>query len=630
MANWTSDSARDTYNIRGWSGGYFDVGDDGNLYAFPGRHRTHRGVSLHELARELAGRDLRLPVLVRFSDILHDRVDLLCNAFAQAMNEVGYTAPYTPVYPIKVNQQRSVVAEILGHGRKRVGLEAGSKPELMAVLSLSDADGGVIVCNGYKDREFIRLALIGRRLGHRVYIVIERLAELELVIEEARRLAIDPLLGVRVRLSSLGAGNWQNTGGEKSKFGLTAAQVLRAVERLREAGMLDTLKLMHFHMGSQIPNIRDIQQGLNEAVRNFAELHRLGAGIDVVNVGGGLGIDYEGTGSRNYCSVNYTIQEYASNIVRHWLEVCEREGLRHPMIVTEAGRAMTAHHAVLITNVIDVERVPAVASIAPPASDAPAALMHLWDNYQQLTQRSVTESYHDAAHWLNQAQALYTADVIGLAQRAYAEAVYFATCTRLQAMLDPRAQAHREIHDELTNKLADKYFCNLSVFQSIPDVWAINQVFPVVPLHRLNERPDRRGVIVDMTCDSDGRIDQYVDRDGVGSTLALHGVNGNEPYLIGIFLVGAYQEILGDMHNLFGDTDSVHVRMTGTSGHELHELAQGDTVRSVLDYVHHDSDHLMEELRRKIRDAQLTDAERRRYVATLEEGLSGYTYLEDA
>ncbi|KAF0191838.1 MAG: arginine decarboxylase [Gammaproteobacteria bacterium] len=599
MGNWTIDTARDMYNIRGWSGGYFDVGNDGKLRATPGQHVEHPGVSLPNLAAELIRKDLRLPVLVRFSDILHDRVDLLYNAFAEAMQETGYAAPYTPVYPIKVNQQRSVVAEILGHGKGRVGLEAGSKPELMAVLSLSDADGGVIICNGYKDREFIRLALIGQQLGHRVYIVIERLAELELVIEEARAMSITPLLGVRVRLSSLGAGNWQNTGGEKSKFGLTAAQVLRAVERLRETAMLETLKLMHFHMGSQIPNIRDIQQGLHEAVR------------------------------RNYCSVNYTVQEYATNIVRNWLDVCDKHGLPHPMIITEAGRAMTAHHAVLITNVIDVEQVPAIVSVSPPGADDPAALAHLWGNYSGLTQRSVIEAYHDAVHWLAEAQSLYTAGMIGLAQRAYAEAVYFATCIKIRAMLDPRAQAHREIHDELTNKLADKYFFNLSVFQSIPDVWAINQVFPVVPLQRLDEQPDRRGVVVDMTCDSDGRIDQYVDRDGIGSTLALHSLKDGDPYLIGIFLVGAYQEILGDMHNLFGDTDSVHVTMTDDGGYELTELMHGDTVRSVLDYVHHDSDHLLDELRRKIRNATITETQRRSYIAALEEGLSGYTYLED-
>ena len=629
MGNWTIDAARDMYNIRGWSGGYFDVGNDGKLRATPGQHVEHPGVSLPDLAAELIRKDLRLPVLVRFSDILHDRVDLLCNAFAQAMQETGYAAPYTPVYPIKVNQQRSVVAEILGHGKGRVGLEAGSKPELMAVLSLSDADGGVIICNGYKDREFIRLALIGQQLGHRVYIVIERLAELELVIEDARAMSITPLLGVRVRLSSLGAGNWQNTGGEKSKFGLTAAQVLRAVKRLRETAMLETLKLMHFHMGSQIPNIRDIQQGLHEAVRNFAELHKLGARIDVVNVGGGLGIDYEGSGSRNYCSVNYTVREYAINIVRNWLDVCDKHGLPHPMIITEAGRAMTAHHAVLITNVIDVEQVPAIKSVSPPGASDPAALAHLWENYRGLTQRSVIEAYHDAVYWLAEAQSLYTAGVIGLAQRAYAEAVYFATCIKIRAMLDPRAQAHRDIHDELTNKLADKYFFNLSVFQSIPDVWAINQVFPVVPLQCLDEQPDRRGVVVDMTCDSDGRIDQYVDRDGIGSTLALHSLKDGDPYLIGIFLVGAYQEILGDMHNLFGDTDSVHVTMTDDGGYELTELMHGDTVRAVLDYVHHDSDHLLDELRRKIRNAAITETQRRSYIAALEEGLSGYTYLED-
>lgn len=628
MQEWDIQRARDTYNISYWGGDYFDINEDGHLEVRPRRKGVQPGIDLYQLSQEAQNAGLALPLLVRFSDILHDRVDTLCDAFTQAMGEAGYQGRYTAVYPIKVNQQKSVVQEILRHGEARVGLEAGSKPELMAVLALSRT-GGVIVCNGYKDREYIRLALIGGRIGHRVYIVVEKLSELATVIEESRKLAVTPLLGIRVRLASIGHGKWQNTGGDKSKFGLSAAQALTAVEELRRAGMLDSLQLMHFHLGSQVANVRDIQRGVREAARYYAELHALGVKIQCVDVGGGLGIDYEGTRSRSYCSMNYSVQEYANNVIHALWEICEQQGLPHPDVITESGRAMTAHHAVLITNVIDIEQAPVSKALTPPVKDEPLIIHDLWHALQNLNVRSVLESYHDAEHWVGEAQSMYTHGVLSLAQRARAEELFFAICAEVRTLLKPETRAHREILDELNEKLADKYFCNFSLFQSIPDVWAIEQVFPIIPLHRLDERPDRRAIIQDLTCDSDGRIDHYVDREGVESSLPLHSVDQHQPYLVGIFLVGAYQEILGDMHNLFGDTDAVNVELNSDGTYKLVEPQRGDTVDELLRYVHFDAEALLAAYRRKLDAAELSHALRKSYLVELEEGLAGYTYLEE-
>lgn len=620
--------ARHLYNVSHWGGGYFDVGANGHLLARPNRDR-HPGVDLYTLAEEVQAEGLSLPVLARFVDILHDRVDSLCQAFADAMAENDYRGAYTAVYPIKVNQQRTVVEEILHRGGGRVGLEAGSKPELLAVMALSGGSEAVVICNGYKDREYVRLALIGRQLGHRVYIVIEKLSELDAVVREARALGVQPLLGVRVRLASLGAGKWQNTGGEKAKFGLSAEQVLTAIERLRAARMLECLELLHFHMGSQIANIRDVQRGLREAGRYYAELHRLGVGIRCVDVGGGLGVDYEGTRSRSFCSMNYSVREYARNVVHTLWETCATHGLPHPDLITESGRAMTAHHAVLVTNVIDIEQAPEVGDTQRPERDAPLILQDLWQGLEEASGRSALEVYHDAAHWLAEARDMYTHGVLTLSQRAQAERLFFATCHAVRPQLQASNRAHRDVLDELNEVLADKYFCNFSVFQSVPDVWAIEQLFPIVPLHRLDEPAERRGMVKDLTCDSDGRVDYYVDRDGIDTTLPLHPLRPGEPYLLGIFMVGAYQEILGDMHNLFGDTNSVNVELTVDGGHRLSHIEHGDTVEDVLAYVHFDVDSLVEAYRRKAAEAQVGDEQRQRLLAELEAGLKGYTYLED-
>ncbi len=624
---WTMAQAREVYNTARWGDGYFEIDDAGRVRARSPRQPGHPGVELSALAEDLRSRGYDLPVLVRFNHILHDRVDTLCNAFAAAIADLDYQGRYTAVYPIKVNQQRRVVSEIVGHGGPRVGLEAGSKPELMAVLGLSQP-GGVVVCNGYKDREYLRLALIGQQLGLNVFIVVEKLSELDLVLDEALKLGVRPQLGMRVRLASIGAGKWQNTGGEKSKFGLSASQVLDAVRRLKEQGMLDTLTLLHAHLGSQIANIHDIQRGLREVGRYYTDLWRLGARLQWVDVGGGLGVDYEGAGSRGDCSMNYSVREYANNVVYTLWEVCAEQNLPHPHLFSESGRALTAHHAVLIAEAIDREPAPGGQLPPPPSAGDPLILHNLWDVYKGAVRGSVVEAYHDAVYWLAEARDLYLHGVLRLEQRARAEQLYFAICRKLQPLLNPGVRAHRELLDELNDKLAEKLFLNFSVFQSMPDVWALDQIFPILPLQGLDQPPTRRAVLQDLTCDSDGCIERYVDGEGVETTLPLPPYRAGEPYRLGIFLLGAYQEILGDMHNLFGDTASVNVELTGADGYQLVEPTHGDTVADLLRYVRFEPEGLRAAYRDKIAAAGLDPDQRAAYLRELDAGLDGYTYLE--
>jgi arginine decarboxylase len=622
-AGWSAASAKDLYNVQYWGEGYVDVAPGGHLLVRPTRNGT--AIDLYELARGLPAQGLALPVLLRFTGILQDRVDALTSAFGDVIRELGYGGGYTAVYPIKVNQQKDVVDAIVRHGGDRVGLEAGSKPELAAVLGLA-RPGAMVVCNGYKDRAYLRRALIGQKLGHRVYIVVEKTSELPLLLAEAKDLGVEPLIGLRVRLASNFASTQQNTGGEKAKFGLAAAQVLESVEVLRAAGKLACLRMVHFHLGSQVANVADIQRGMREAARYYVELRALGAPLDLVDVGGGLGVDYEGTRSRSFCSVNYSQREYALTIVRTLQEVCRGAGQPEPDIVSESGRALTAHHAVLVTQVVDFESPPATAP-AKPAADDPPLLLDLHASYVSLGERPALECLHDARHFLAEAQAAYTAGTLNVSQRARIEQGYYAMCRAVVPRLDPAVRAHREALDELREKLAEKYFQNLSVFQSVPDVWGIDQVFPIMPIHRLDERPTLRATLCDLTCDSDGRIEQYVDRGGIESTLPLHALKAGEPYLLGIFLVGAYQEILGDMHNLFGDTNAVNVVLDGKGGWKLEDPEKGDRTDELLRYVHLEPDELKAAYGRKLDAAKLADAERAALQAELEAGLTGYTYL---
>jgi arginine decarboxylase len=571
---------------------------------------------------------LRLPLLVRCSDVLADRLARLQAAFARSIADHEYSGGYTAIYPIKVNQQRGVAGELVNAGANGFGLEAGSKPELMAVLALA-RPGSVVICNGYKDREYVRLALIGRRLGLMSFIVIEKPSELRTVIEEARALGVEPLLGVRVRLASIGAGKWQNTGGDKAKFGLNPRQLLDLLRDLNDAGLSDRLKLLHFHMGSQISNVRDIARGMREATRYVVELRRAGIDLRYVDVGGGLGVDYEGTRSRSDCSINYSMEQYASTIVQPLAEVCREHGIVPPHVLTEAGRAMTAHHAVLVVNVSEVERAQ---QGAVPANDPdePASLRRLREVHDELDQRPALELYHEAQYHWAEGQALFALGQLDLQERAALDDMYYAIVNAVRARLKPDERAQRPAYDELKQTLVDKYFLNFSVFESIPDVWAIDQVFPIVPLSRLDERPTRRAVLADLTCDSDGRIDQYVDADGVNFSLPVHELKRGEGYRLGIFMVGAYQETLGDIHNLFGDTDAVNIRLD-PQGHsyQLSNWRRGDTTDALLDYVGYDLQALRKAYRDKIASAELDDTTAATLRAALEQGLTGYTYLEE-
>ena len=620
--------SRASYNLTGWSDGYFDVNAQGHLSLQLDSAGKKVSVDLYEVADEIRRAGLSWPVLLRCGGILEHRLQRLITAFDQAREQHAYRGGYRAAYPIKVNQQFSVVQRILQHGGVRVGLEAGSKSELMAVLGLSQADG-LIICNGYKDREYIRLGLIARKLGQPLYLVIEKQSELELIIQQARELEVQPLLGVRVRLASIGAGNWQNTGGSKSKFGLHAAQVLELVERLCGEGLLDRLQLLHFHLGSQLADLRDIKNGVREAARFFAELHALGVPIDALDVGGGLGVDYEGTASHSFCSMNYSLEAYAEQVVSGISGVCEEHGLPHPEIITESGRAMTAHHALLITNVIDTEQAPGADEPEPLPDVVPDTLRALEQVYRQPAHSPVADVFDQVSRALEDVQQAYCKGYLSLAQRAQAEQYYFATLHRLRDALDATHPEQRELCDELNRKLADTYFCNLSIFKSLPDVWAIDQIFPIMPLHRLDETPVRRAVIADLTCDSDGRIDFYVDSNGVENSLPLHAVSPDQPYLLGIFMVGAYQEILGDMHNLFGDTDAIELDVHEDGSYRLSRAEHGDRVDELLSCVHFKPDRLRAVYRQRVQAADLSAAQARQFLAELEAGLTGYSYHED-
>ncbi|MFT3741827.1 MAG: biosynthetic arginine decarboxylase [Gammaproteobacteria bacterium] len=630
MSEWSVQNTREVYNISYWSDGFFDIDEMGRLVAYPDGKRDGRGIDLNELADTMHQSGLTLPILVRFTDILRQRFSRLHEAFLRAMREYGYQSEFMSVYPIKANQQRVVVQEISRlAGENPIGFEAGSKPELLAALALS-RQSGIIVCNGYKDREYIRLALIGQRLGHTVYIILEKISEIDIILEEAKKMGIEPKLGIRVRLASVAAGKWQNTGGEKSKFGFSAAQVLFVVEKLRKAGGLNYLEVLHFMLGSQIANIADVQRGMSECARYYSELRALGVPINTVDVGGGLAVDYEGTRTRSYSSMNYSIQEYANNIVYTLAEMCKEKGLPHPRIFTESGRAMVAHHALLITNVIEVEQtMGAETPLLPVQPSDPPVLRELWDGLSSLSERSALEVYHDACHWMGEANSLYIHGVISLTERARAEQIYLTSCLKVRELLKHSVRAHREAIDELNEKLADKYFCNFSLFQSLPDAWAIDQVFPIMPLSGLDQKPSCRGILQDLTCDSDGRIDCYVDGEGVETTLPVIPYQADKPYLFGIFLVGAYQETLGDLHNLFGDTHSVLVKLKPGGGYELVQPIKGDLVEDVLRYVQFDTKELLASYHKQFKAAQLSPQEAEEYLETVTEGLQGYTYLED-
>lgn len=602
---WSIEQSKQLYAIQQWGNGYFSINDQGHVCVKP-QADCATEIDLFDIAQALRGKGLNFPVLVRFTDILCDRIRQLQQAFDQARAANHYSGHYTPVYPIKVNQQGNVVESIVA--AEHIGLEAGSKPELLAILGLAKP-GGTIVCNGYKDRAYIRMALMGQLMGLSVFIVIEKPSELEMIIEEAAKLQVTPLIGLRVRLSTISAGKWQNSGGEKSKFGLHASEVLQLIARLQQLNMLNCLQLMHFHMGSQIANIHDIKLALKEAGQFYLQLHQLGANLTTVDAGGGLGVDYDGSGSRRECSINYSVNEYAENIVRAFADVAQQHGLPQPNIITESGRAITAHHAVLITNVTEVESLQGAATAVT------------------ISGQNIAEAYHNAQFNMAEARAQFVQGDLSLTELAEAEKHYVSLCQQIQRKLNLDNHHHREILQELDEKLADKVFCNFSLFQSMPDIWGIDQIFPIMPIHNLQQQPNRRAVLQDLTCDSDGRIDQYVDHQNIANTMPLHSIAEDQDYLIGFFMVGAYQEILGDMHNLFGDTHSINIELEGDS-YRFGDFMEGEDVSELLDYVHINTEALKTAYRQKLGVSGLTAAQKQAFEQELLAGLNAYTYLE--
>ncbi|MBD9399455.1 MULTISPECIES: arginine decarboxylase [unclassified Pseudomonas] len=624
-SQWTVADSRSVYGIRHWGAGYFSINDAGRVEVRPNGPGS-TPIDLYEQVEELRQSGLSLPLLVRFPDILQDRVRKLTGAFDASIARLEYNNRYTALYPIKVNQQEAVVENIIATENVSIGLEAGSKPELLAVLALAPK-GGTIVCNGYKDREFIRLALMGQKLGHNVFIVIEKESEVALVIDEAAELKVAPQIGLRVRLSSLASSKWADTGGEKSKFGLSAAQLLSVVERFRKAGLDQGIRLLHFHMGSQIANIADYRKGFREAIRYYGELRALGLPVDHIDVGGGLGVDYDGTHSRNASSINYDMEDYADAVVDMLKEFCDRQEIPHPHIFSESGRAMTAHHALLLVQVTDVERHNDDVPEIDRSIEQPEVLQVLIDLLEDSDPEMVAETYWRATHYVSEAAGQYSAGKLDLPQKALAEQCYFAICRRLYNQLKARQRSHRQVLDELNDKLADKYICNFSVFQSLPDTWAIGQILPILPLNRLDEEPMRRAVLQDLTCDSDGKINQYVDEQSIETSLPVHELREGEDYVLGIFLVGAYQEILGDMHNLFGDTDSVNIYQNADGSIYHAGIETHDTIEDMLRYVHLSPEELMTHYRDKVASARISARERTQFLDALRLGLTRSSYL---
>ncbi len=627
---WTIESARSLYNIEGWGIGYFDINAKGHIVVRPDANRPERELDLYEMAVDLEAQGVSLPVLLRFSDILRSRIESLAAKFAGAKEEYGYSGGYTTVFPIKVNQQRHVVEEIVEFGKATgVGLECGSKPELQAVLGLAEHTDHLIVCNGYKDEEFMRLALMGQKLGHQVFIVLEQLSEVDILLQVADELGVNPTAGVRIKLTTEGSGRWAKSGGEKSKFGLTAAQLVKLIDKLRAANRLDIIKLIHFHLGSQITDIHFIKTGLQEIARYYAELRALGVDITHVDVGGGLGVDYDGSNSTSQASVNYSLQEYANDVIYTLAEACREHELPMPHVISESGRALTAHHALLLISVIDVESQ--ADNVVPELTEENHSMLHeMASDYASISSRRVREVYHDASFAKERAHELFNSGVLSLRDRAIAEQVYLATISKVALLAQRDRDEYEDIIEDLEAILVDRYFCNFSLFQSLPDSWAIDQLFPIVPIHRLDEEPIRRGTIQDVTCDSDGKIEQFIGDRPYRKSLELHPFEDGNPYILGIFLTGAYQEILGDLHNLFGDTNAVHIRLPKKKkGYEVTDLVHGDTVTEVLDYVQFRASDLLAVFRRKVNNANnLTRQEANTFVADYLAGLEGYTYLE--
>lgn len=629
---WSTVDAAEMYEVPRWGNGYFSVGPAGHVLVHPDRNPS-KAVDLKELVERLRMRGLDVPVLLRFNGIIRDRLYVLHKAFADAIKEHGYKGNYACVYPIKVNQQREVVEKVVEYGREfGFGLEAGSKPELLAVVAMTEAETPII-CNGFKDAEFIEMALLAQKIGRHVIPVVEKYTELELILKYAEKLNVRPQIGMRVKLAARGAGRWQSSGGYRSKFGLRANEILMALDELKKRGMEDCFTLLHFHLGSQITNIRQVKAALNEAARVYTELVGRGAGLKYLDVGGGLGVDYDGSQTNFESSMNYTLEEYARDVVYTIQTVCDEANVPHPNIISESGRAISAFHSVLVFGVLGVSQQgenTSEAELAPP-EDAEQALHDLHQSYKSLTQRNILETYHDAQTAIDTVMTLFNTGYVSLEQRCLGENIYFALCHKIWQLAGTMEYVPEEL-ERLDKVLSDNYFCNFSLFQSCPDSWAIKQLFPVMPIHQLDRRPTRHAVLSDITCDSDGKIDQFIDRRDVRRTLMLHEYDGS-PYYLGIFLIGAYQEILGDLHNLFGDTNAVHVDVSPSGEVVLDTIIKGETVAEVLDYVQFRGRDLINRLQAAVevavRENRIDHVQAGQFVKFYEEALNGYTYLEE-
>ena len=630
MKKWTIEDSKELYNINGWGNPYFGVNADGNMFVIPGKDETQ--VDLREVMDELSLRDITPPVLLRFPDILDSRIEQISNCYKEAAKEYDYKGENFIIYPIKVNQVEPVVQEIISHGKKfNLGLEAGSKPELHAVIALQCQSDSIIVCNGYKDRSYIELALLAQKMGKRIFIVVEKLNELELIADTAKKMNVCPNLGIRIKLATSGSGKWEESGGDASKFGLTSSELLEALQILDKKDMRDCLKLIHFHIGSQITKIRRIQAALREASQFYVQLHQMGYGVEFVDCGGGLGVDYDGTrSSSSESSVNYTTQEYINDCVYSFVEASDKYGLPHPNVITESGRSLTAHHSVLVIDVLETASLPEMPEEFEAKQSDHQLVKDLYDIWDNLMPNTMLEDWHDAEQIREEALNLFNHGIVDLKTRAEIERMFWSVCREVNIM----AKSLRHVPEELRSLdklLADKYFCNFSLFQSLPDSWAIDQLFPIAPLQRLNERPTRSATLQDITCDSDGKVANFVTDRHISHILPVHNFKKKEAYYLGVFLVGAYQEILGDMHNLFGDTNAVHISAKDGK-YSIDKTVDGETVAEVLDYVQYNPKKLVRQLEmwvtKSVKEGKISLEEGKEFLANYRSGLYGYTYFE--
>ena len=630
MKKWTIEDSKELYNINGWGTSYFGINESGDVYVTPCKDNTK--IDLRDIMDELALRDVTAPVLLRFPDILDNRIEKTSSCFQQAKKEYDFKAENFIIYPIKVNQMQPVVEEIISHGRKfNLGLEAGSKPELHAVIAVQCQSDSLIICNGYKDESYIELALLAQKMGKRIFIVVEKLNELDLIAKAAKKLNVKPNLGIRIKLASSGSGKWAESGGDASKFGLTSSELLQALQKLDDNGLHDCLKLIHFHIGSQITKIRRIQTALREAAQFYVNLHKMGYNVEFVDCGGGLGVDYDGTrSSSSESSVNYSIQEYVNDCVYTFVDAADKNNIHHPNIITESGRSLAAHHSVLVIDVLETASLPEMKEEFEPGDNDHQLVKDLYDIWDNLDSRSMLEDWHDAEQIREEALELFSHGIVDLKTRAEIEAMYWSVCHEINTL----AKTMKHVPEELRNLdklLADKYFCNFSLFQSLPDSWAIDQLFPIMPIQRLTERPTRNATLQDITCDSDGKISNFVTNGHVGHVLPLHTLKKDEPYYLGVFLVGAYQEILGDMHNLFGDTNAAHISVKDGK-YNIDQIFDGETVEEVLDYVQYNPKKLVRQLEqwvtKSIKNGKISLEEGKEFLSNYRSGLYGYTYLE--